>query len=210
MPSKPSAKTCLIIGNGPSLADVPNEFLAKYPTFGTSRVYLKYVPDYYAFVDPVSMNDDRMHEIRELKSAHKFVDSHYNHLFNDCIPLKCLHEMGFSLYPLSVVYAYFSATTVLIQLAFYYGFEKVGLVGMDHRYATPNGKRKWHEASEDTSHFTSDYYKPGESWKAPMLDKLTVWHGLAREVFDCNHRQIVNLTPGSDLTVHPMEDWRTW
>ena len=204
-------KRCLVIGNGPSLSDIPNSFLDKYPTFGGNRVYLKYTPDVYAFVDPVSMTDARMHEIRDLHCAQKFIDIHYAKLFNDCIALKCLHRMGFSLYPLSVVYAYFSVTTVLLQLAFHYGFDEVGLVGMDHRYETPNGKREWHEADgSDTNHFTDDYYESGAKWKAPHLPKLTAWHNMAKSVFETNKRRVVNLTPGSALTIYPMEDWQTW
>ena len=46
-------KTCLIIGNGPSLANVPNEFLERFFTFGSNRVYLKFTPDVYACVNPL-------------------------------------------------------------------------------------------------------------------------------------------------------------
>ena len=52
---KHRGETCLIIGNGPSLNDVPLEFLHKYPSFGTNRIYLKegFTPTYYCSVNPL-------------------------------------------------------------------------------------------------------------------------------------------------------------
>ena len=44
-------ETAVIIANGPSLKNVPNEWLDKYPTFGANRVFLKYNPTYLTLVD---------------------------------------------------------------------------------------------------------------------------------------------------------------
>ena len=43
----------LIMGNGPSLADIPDSFLKKYPTFGCNSIHLRkgFKPTYYAVAD---------------------------------------------------------------------------------------------------------------------------------------------------------------
>lgn len=43
----------IIMGNGPSLADMPDEFLAKYPTFGCNTIHLRrgFKPSYWAAAD---------------------------------------------------------------------------------------------------------------------------------------------------------------
>ena len=43
----------VIVGNGPSLGDIPNSFLEKYPTFGCNAVHLRdgFKPTYYASAD---------------------------------------------------------------------------------------------------------------------------------------------------------------
>ena len=41
MKNSRKGETCLIIGNGPSLANIPLKFLKKYASFGTNRIYLR-------------------------------------------------------------------------------------------------------------------------------------------------------------------------
>ena len=43
----------VIVGNGPSLADIPDAFLQKYPTFGCNAIHLRrgFTPTYWAAAD---------------------------------------------------------------------------------------------------------------------------------------------------------------
>jgi hypothetical protein len=43
----------VIVGNGPSLADIPDSFLNKYPTFGANTIHMRqgFKPTYYAVAD---------------------------------------------------------------------------------------------------------------------------------------------------------------
>jgi len=205
-------KTCLVCGNGPSLANVRNDTLAQFDTFGGNRVYLKFEPTYYVFVDPMlgKTNTAFIDEINSLKSE-KFIVDEFAPQIPGCYPLKCEHRIGFSSRPLEYVYAYFSVISVMIQIAFWKGYDRVGLVGLDHRYHEPRGQRAWHPASEDRNHFVDTYYQNYlGAWKAPRLDKLTDWFRLAKTIADADGRLIVNLTPESGLTVFPfdkLEDW---
>lgn len=205
-------KTCLVCGNGPSLADVRNDTLDKFDTFGGNWIFEKYVPTYYVFVDPMigAANRNWTKSITELPCA-KYVHEDLIEDIPDATPLKVIHRPGFSYDPLAYVYGYFSVTTVMLQLAFMLGYERVGLVGMDHRYNTPNGRREWHSVEQDTNHFTDKYYRDRlPYWKAPRLDLLAKWMDFARKEYEKAGRRIVNLTPGSALTVFPfdrLEDW---
>lgn len=205
-------KSCLVCGNGPSLADIRNDTLAQIPTFGGNRVYLKFEPTYYVFVDPMMgrRNATFIDEINSL-TCEKFIVDEFAPQIKDCHALKCEHRIGFSSRPLEFVYAYFSVVTVMIQLAFWKGFDRVGIVGLDHRYNEPRGSRAWHPASEDTNHFIHGYYDGYlAAWKAPRLDKLEDWFRLAKTVAEADGRLIENLTPNSGLNVFPKTDLDVW
>ena len=203
-------KRCLIIGNGPSLKDIPNEFLKQYITFGCNRIYLKYVPDIYVYVDPLAHNQGWTGDIKTLNCA-KFLAAGMAQHHADSVPLNCIHEMGFSLSPMQSVYAYFSTTTVMLQLAVWMGFEEIGLVGFDHRYQLANGERHFYAADgNDINHFAPDYYPVGAKYNAPKLDMLTQWHSLAKHTMDVEGVRVTNLTDGTDLTVYQIESWRSW
>lgn len=194
-------ETCIVVGNGLSLRDVPNIFLDRFPTFGTNGIFKRYHPTYYIYVDPdVEKLSYSLDEINVMKSK-KFVALEITELIQDSIPLNVVHALGFSVNPTEKVYGYFSSSTVMLQLAYWMGFERVGLVGFDHRYTTPAGMRAWHSAKMDVSHFVPDYYPPGTQWKAPDLFKLAAFFRLAKDVFEKDDRQVINLTKHSALDV---------
>jgi hypothetical protein len=203
-------KRCLIIGNGPSLRGIPNELLDKYITFGCNRIYLKHVPNVYVYVDPLAHRQGWTEDIEDLICA-KFLAADTAQYNKDAVPLNCIHEAGFSLEPMRGVYAYFSATTVMLQLAVWMGFRDIGLIGFDHKYQLENGERHIYTADgNDINHFTPDYYPEGAKYNAPRLDLLTRWHYLAKQTMDAEGVRVTNLTGGSDLHVYPMEYWYSW
>ena len=53
MKNRHKGETALVIGNGPSLSDMPLGFLTMYHSFGTNRIYLLdgFMPDYYVAVN---------------------------------------------------------------------------------------------------------------------------------------------------------------
>ena len=75
-------KTGLIICNGPSLRDVPNKFLKKYPNFGLNNIWLRenFTPDYYIACDPLAIRAS----IAEILDIHttKFIESAKRRIIN--------------------------------------------------------------------------------------------------------------------------------
>ena len=205
-------ETCLIAGNGPSLADVRNDVLSQFVTFGANRCYLKFEPTYYFLVDELLCKSNVIwnDEVNSLPSQ-KFIISEYADKIEGSTPLNCIHRMGFSFEPLEHLYTYFSVVTAMLQIAYWMGFKRIGLVGLDHRFNEPRGTREWHPINEDTNHFTKDYYTDYMTqWKAPRLDKLTEWLERAKSIFEKDGIEVINLTPGSALQTFPFGDLKDW
>jgi len=206
-------KTCLIVGNGPSLADVSNDTLDRFDTFGCNNCQEKFDPDYYVLVDSMIVDHPTNEFVDRINAmtSQKFIAKGLSPLITGSTPLNTLQGLGFSFEPLKYVYIYFSVTTAMIQLAYYMGYRRIGLVGMDHYWHTPRGKREPHPAEEDVNHYTKAYYTDVMSeWIAPRIDLLDNWHLAAKAVMEARDCQVINLTPGSALKVYPfgnLEDW---
>ena len=198
-------ETAVVIGNGPSLKDVPNTWLDKYPTFGSNRIFLKYIPRYYVAVNPLVIAQNKASI--EMMECVKFlrpgiVDSGY--------PLNSQPKKEFSYEPHKWIYEGYTVTFVSLQLAFFMGFSTVLLVGVDHRYkfdGKPNQESVM--SSDDPNHFDPEYFK-GQRWNNPDLFQSEVAYGLALVAYTKAGRRIINLTPGSDLNVFECGSIHEW
>lgn len=202
--------TCLIIGNGPSLNDIPLDFLKKYKSFGSNRIYLKFTPDYYASVNPLVV-EQFCHEIDRMNCV-KFITTTngMNWTVRDSLPLKSNGMPIFSFWPDKWIYEGYTVTYVLMQLAYYMGFTTALLVGVDHRFSydgKPNEERKLQ--GNDPNHFDPSYFA-NVKWNNPDLAGSEKAYRLAKIAWDNNGRKIINLTPNSDLDVFPFDDWRNY
>lgn len=201
-------RTCLVIGNGKSLKDIPNEFLEKYTTFGSNRIYLKYEPDYYAVVNPLVI-EQFYEEINKVQSV-KFVPSGYQKLIPSSIALPIKGKWQFNKNPLIQCHEGWTVTFVLLQLAYFCRYKKVGLIGVDHYYdyqGNPNQTLVGDET--DPNHFDPTYFANCK-WHAPDLKRSEKSYQMAKEAFEADGRKIVNLTNPTALKVFEFEDWRNW
>jgi len=201
-------KTCLVIGNGPSLADVPNSFLEQYTTFGSNRIYLKFTPNYYSHLDK-HFAGKNLKEISELKCYSKFIRAEHAGKVPGAFPIRQIGGLGFSYNPLARVYGGYTITYVNLQLAFWLGFERVGLIGVDHEYKDEGVPLSWH-TGRDKSHFSPDYYTEDEKWLLNNFANTEPFYKFAKEVYEQAGREIVNLTDGGKLDIFRREDWRSW
>lgn len=189
-------ETALIIGNGPSLRDVPLDFLNKYPSFGTNRIYLKegFTPTYYCSVNPLVISQFA-EDIANIE-APKFLPAPY--CFDDsCLPLNSSPMVLFSQDASAWIYEGHTVTFVCMQIAYYMGFDTVLLVGVDHNFkydGNPNEQRLMEGA--DPNHFHPDYFK-GKQWNNPDLQRSEHAYKLARAMYEAHGKRIINLTPGT-------------
>ena len=205
-------ETCLVIGNGPSLKDIPIDFLDYYPSFGTNRIYMlgDFTPTYYAAVNPLVIQQfsDDMKDM----NCEKFISAYYAaELVTDAHPLYSSVVPEFSRNPEAWVYEGYTVTFVCLQLAFYMGFSTVLLVGVDHKYefdGMPNELKM--VVGDDPNHFDRDYFGDGRLWHLPDLVQSERAYKMAKNAFEMEGRKIVNLTPGSALDVFEKEDISEW
>jgi len=208
--NKHMGETGLIIGNGPSLNEIPLDFLKSYPSFGSNRIYLKFEPDYYASVNPLVVSQ-YCHEIDKIKSVKFISETQGVHwMIQDCLSLRSNGMAIFSFWPDKWIYEGHTVTYVLMQLAYYMGFKRILLVGVDHRFTydgAPNEQRKMEGA--DPNHFDPNYFA-GAQWNNPDLEMSAKAYRMAQVAYTNNNREIINITPGSALDIFPKQDWRTW
>ena len=194
---------CFILGNGPSLAKIPNDFLDYLPTFGSNRIYLKYTPTYYACINTLIAEQSRK-EIDKLESV-RFVTNRIEPILR-VFPLVSNSKI-FSFSPLESIYEGGTVTCVLFQLAYWLGFTEIYLLGVDHKYeysGDPNEEIIWNR--EDINHFSSNYMREGEKWNCPDLEASEASYREIKSIFDADGRSIINLTHNSALNIFPKGD----
>lgn len=197
MKDKHKGDICIIIGTGPSLAGVPNEYLEAYPSFGVNKIWLKkgFSPTYYVATDPWMNPYTR--QMRDLRCREYFLLSSFCKHLPGAHPLAYRKDLPvrFSYEPLR--YLWKGGGTVVficLQLAYYMGFETALLVGIDH---TGDGKH-FHPAYDQWG--AKREYK----WNAKGVEKA---YQIARDAFEADGRRIINLTIGTKCEVFEKREW---
>ena len=203
-------ETCVIIGNGPSLRDVPFSFLQKYPTFGANKIYKLhgFTPTYYVCVDR-TMLIRNIDQIKSVLSELIFVPRSFLMAGDNIIPFREVSLREFSTDAEKGLWGGWTVTFISLQLAYWMGFSRVLLVGVDHRYQFPKGTfakrfeiKRLRSTGHDINHFTPDYHERGEYFMAaPDLRKMDASYQMAQLAYSMAGREILNLTHGSALTV---------
>lgn len=208
-----NGNTCVIVGNGPSLADVPISFLNKYDTFSANRLFPEYLPGFrhkwYVSVNPLVI-EQSIDRICKLDAAAKFIAERFVNRVPGSFPLHSYNIKRFSTEPWSGVYEGYTVTFVSMQLAYALGYRTLLLVGVDHRFqydGQPNEEKVMQGA--DPNHFHPDYFK-GMRWNNPDLKQSENSYRLARNFFEGHGGRIVNLGPDSDLDVFERGELSEW
>jgi hypothetical protein len=204
MQNKHRGQTCIIIGNGPSLRSVPNDFLDSVPTMGCNRIYLKYLPTYYVAINELLISQYRMEIQNVASTGTAFIRERTG--IRNAYQLHLIETPMFSFAPTKWIYDGHNTTFVMLQLAFFLGFTNVLLVGVDHKYkfdGKPNETLFMKE--DDPNHFHPHYFK-GKQWQAPDLKVSEDAYRMAKEAYEQNNRRITNVTQGSALRVFKHEE----
>jgi len=203
-----AGRTGVVIGNGPSLKDVPLDFLRSYSTFGSNRIYLMFHPTFYVCVNPLVWEQNKQDISTLGGSMVKFLPKAWGD--KSSYPLATISTPMFSFNPMSWVYEGYTVTFVSLQLAFYLGFETILLVGIDHRYTFEGAPNERHMLQgEDPNHFSPDYFR-GQFWNNPDLERSEKAYQMARIAYEDNGRRIINLTPNSALEVFEKGELVEW
>jgi len=224
-------KRCFIIGNGPSLNKIDLSLLKDEYTFGVNSIFLKtdengFSPTFYIVEDRHVMNDNK-ERINKYNANIKFFPSIYKKFiknrkgtiffkmdsgyYNKTSPFFCIPR--FSPDASDVIYCGQSVTMINLQLAYYLGFTKIYLIGMDHSYSIPrdaivNGEQI-ESTSSDPNHFHPDYFGKGKKWHDPHLDRVERTYMYYRIVFEAKNREIINATTGGQLEIFKRMDFNS-
>jgi hypothetical protein len=213
-----AGQRCFIVANGPSLANTNLELLENEITFGMNRIYSyfnssSFRPTYYLAVDKLVL-EQFSGDIKQLEMP-KFLNWNSRSLYDPDDPrtifLKSRMVMRDSFQedltrPLVMGG---TVTFVALQLAYYMGFQKVILVGLDHSYPYKGipGGTETRTAVPNESHFNLNYYPKGAKWKVPDLLRSEIDYSLARAAFERDGREIVDATIGGKCQVFNKVDY---
>jgi len=209
---------CFIIGNGPSLKQTDLTKLKGEYTFGMNRIYLLFpklgfTTTYFASINDLVI-EQCADEIAAL-SIPKFLAWHSNRHFqrfpDDMVFLYTTYTgPKFSYDMTGRVWEGATVTNVALQLAFYMGFEKVILIGVDHNFTDKGQANKTVVSTgDDPNHFSGAYFGKGFRWQLPDLDTSEIGYKKARDAYQKAGREIVDATIGGKLTIFSKVDYNS-
>lgn len=215
-------KVCVVAGNGPSLLKFTNK-LATLDWFGCNDYYLIHkiqpeAPSLFAYsnlgvshfrnFEYVDHIDYAIHQSKFCFLNRRLLDKHTDWREKPWVygiqgsPDRITEFDGtlfprahFSLTPLNYVGVGYTQTYVNLQLAYFFGFKTVYLVGIGHDYGSANR----HFYPDDASYNSPDVRTLMEH--ALYRRGADAVYQNAREVFEKDGRTILNLTPGKTTKV---------
>ena len=201
---------CFIIGNGPSLNKMDLSPLANYHTFGLNKIYLIFEKVDLNLSYLVSVNGFVIEQSRE-KFAELGIPTFLSYtdsvgVVEDHPHIHRLHTLNtWSFYEdiSQPICAGNTVTYVAMQIAYYMGFKRVFLIGVDHSFkqqGNPHDVQVYEGADEN--HFHPDYFK-GMQWQLADVYGSEVSYHLANYHFIKDDRQIFDATVGGQLQVFP-------
>ena len=209
---------CFIIGNGPSLKQTDLTKLKDEYTFGMNRIYLLFPELGFTTKYFVSINDLVIEQCAEEIAAlpiPKFIAWHSNRHFqrfpDDMVFLYTTYTgPRFTKDMTGRIWEGATVTTVALQLAFYMGFEKVILIGVDHNFTDKGQANKTVVSTgDDPNHFDPRYFSKGFRWQLPDLDTSEIGYNLARKAYQKAGREVIDATIGGKLTIFPKVDYNS-
>ena len=197
-------KTCIVIANGPSLNDVPNEFLRKHISFGTNAIYLRegFSPSCYVAFDKGFIKREK-EKIQAFcpKVIQAFIRQDEGVTGPNVVPIfRADREMPTSKKAMGIV-AGGSVTFIAMQLAGMAGFEQILVVGLDHNFF---------EADTIIPHFAENYPTEPIPRTAEYCEgvkiRIEYCYQVIRKEMDRIGGHIINLTPGSRCNIFEKRD----
>lgn len=214
---------CVIIGNGPSINRTDLTKLRNEHTFAVNGIFYKtaemgFDPTFYV-VEDSSVMKENIEAIKAYRGKYKLFPTIYRNLHpKDENVLFFLMNRGFyerespafcvprfSTDAARRVYCGQSVTHINLQLAYYFGFSEVYLIGVDFSYVIPESAIRTGDlilsTEDDPNHFHGDYFGKGKTWKDPKLHRVKLNYELARDMFEADGRKVFNATKGGELEV---------
>lgn len=178
-------KKCIIMGNGPSLNDMPSDYLTSMPSWGVN--YCPHRCTYYVCVDHtiLTRHHDKIYPLAKQAKAVYLAQKEYGS--SNLYELPNVRLVGHDTAAFADEH-YFTGLTVVyvaLKMAYYAGFEEVHLWGVDH--------------SADWAHYRPDYPPGDRDRRAWRMAEMEYHYALAQKVYNQAGRVIINHSYPSKL-----------
>lgn len=202
---------CIIVGNGPSLKNTDLEKLQeKYTLIFLNKAYLiKKLKPAIKLKYLVAINEHVISQSRK-----EMIDNS-DYVFLPLSKMRLSEWLNSKVIGLNtkLVRAIFSTninksirvgstvTYSAIQIAFYMGFKKIYLVGVDHNFVQSGPENKLSILNEnDVNHFDPTYFK-GMKWQNADLEMSEHYYSFAKTILERKGIAITDLTIAGKLNV---------
>lgn len=214
----------LLVATGPSLEQVPLDFLKSLPSISMNRItYLvpRYVPTYYLSIgmshfDTADKRDTMKPLISHPDCRLAFIQRMWAwwYPWEKVIGTMGTHPMygqpvgspAFSLDPRICLGTTTNSAYPCLQVMHWLGFETVLIVGLDHRYPEGTTKKHFYDDSEAPGFDIGPGRYTEEDWERTGNAGLLI----AEMVYHENGRKILNLTEGSACTAFELDKLSNW
>ncbi|MBM6861219.1 DUF115 domain-containing protein, partial [Clostridium saudiense] len=207
-----------IVGNGPSLKIEQLDKIKDEDCFGANRIYklfekTEWRPKFYVIQDPYDPTRKEVYE--NLKVDNLFVSDYYwrEHgmknpnaiCYHTLRTLKQSNKLPFSTEASKFVQVAGTVTFSMIQLAAYFGYKEIYLIGMDHSYANvTDDKGNLIKKNNIKSHVFEDE-NPKEV--VANISYMECAYLSAKDYCDKNNIKIYNATLGGKLEIFERKDF---
>lgn len=206
-------KRCFVIGTGPSLTPDDLEKLQGEITFGSNRIFemfdrTDWRPTYYINQD-YKLICKFAREIKDIRVARKFLPVDVRSLMGEeknvsyfVLRHKDFYpgESDFSVHINRFVGQGFTVTYGAIQIAYYMGFSKVFLLGIDHNYSVSLNEKGVPVVRNDVKDYFEGSKASNVDLNLPRVTESTIAYQTARKFADSHrHFTIYNATRGGKL-----------
>lgn len=205
---KHKGETLYLLANGPSINDTNLSLLKDKNVMCMNRFYIKFdslgfLPNYLVCIEETVL--DRFAEDFSKLPIPAFV----NWRTRNKIPNVNYLKESFDIQPFfqsditKPANTGGTVTFICLQLAYFMGFTKVVILGMDHSFKEKGiaGKAEIRKGEKDESHFDPNYFPKGMKWVIPDLVKSELGYAMARDYYVKNGREIVDATINGKCTV---------
>jgi hypothetical protein len=222
-----AGETGLLVCTGPSLEQVPLEFLKKYPSMGVNRITLmfpKFIPTYYTCVGLGHYSTQELRDTwlplvshPDVKGA--FLRREYSWLYPwkkvisttrqaeiYGVPNFRSDQVVFSKSPECCYGCSTGVAYPCLQFLYWLGFQTVLIVGLDGRYPQGTTKQHFYDNSEAPGFAVGGGRYSDEFWES-VANRLL---GMANDVYKESGRRIINLSDPTVVTTlerGKLEDW---
>ena len=221
---KYAGKRIFILGNGPSLNQMPlyllkNEYTMCFNRFPLMYERVNWKPNFYAVTDDLLLRDmgEEINKTTEDVDYSFFPDLHPSNLnvkkvikqrknvmwlhvdkpeFSDHLPACGINK---------------TVVNAGIQIAAWMGFSEIYLLGVDMTFGDQKIKkgnsRDWQSQGDDPNHFDPRYFNAGRKYHNPMVGEMLEKFELCREFFEPRGVKIYNAGYGGKLEAFERKDF---